>query len=241
MTTARTKVSRLTFIGAAIGVTALVLTACSGGAGAGKTVDPKDFTLPVLRGEHEHPGHPDRAQHGRVLDARTRRSRSRSTTQPQASYDQQLQLLAGQDALPSIFASGNSPQVAKDLESAGQLVDIGAELDEARRRGRRSSPPRRSTIEALYDGKVLRPADRVQRRGHLVQQAALRRQRHRACRPRGTSSRIAAADKLNAAGVMPFSADGQDGWPLTRLVGNYLFRTVGPDALSEGRRRRARS
>ena len=32
---------------------------------------------------------------------------------------------------------------------------------------------------------------------------------------------------------MPFSADGQDGWPLTRLVGNYIFRTVGPDALQK--------
>ena len=37
----------------------------------------------------------------------------------------------------------------------------------------------------------------------------------------------------NAAGVIPFSADGQDGWPLTRLVGNYLFRSVGPDALQK--------
>ncbi len=31
------------------------------------------------------------------------------TNQPQAAHDQQLQLLAGQDALPSIFAVGNTP------------------------------------------------------------------------------------------------------------------------------------
>ena len=44
---------------------------------------------------------------------------------------------------------------------------------------------------------------------------------------------VAAAAKLKAAGVTPFSASGKQGWPLTRLVSGYLFRDLGPDALQK--------
>jgi raffinose/stachyose/melibiose transport system substrate-binding protein len=43
---------------------------------------------------------------------------------------------------------------------------------------------------------------------------------------------IAAADKLQAAGIQPFSASGQQGWPLTRLLGGYAVRNYGIDAMA---------
>ena len=44
---------------------------------------------------------------------------------------------------------------------------------------------------------------------------------------------LAAADKLNAAGIQPFSASGQQGWPLTRLLGGYAARLYGVDAMAK--------
>ncbi|MCB8965952.1 MAG: extracellular solute-binding protein [Ardenticatenaceae bacterium] len=43
---------------------------------------------------------------------------------------------------------------------------------------------------------------------------------------------LAAAAILNEAGIQPFSASGQQGWPLTRLLGGYAARYYGVDAMS---------
>jgi raffinose/stachyose/melibiose transport system substrate-binding protein len=49
--------------------------------------------------------------------------------------------------------------------------------------------------------------------------------------PAGYDDLVAAAAKLNAAGIIPFSASGKAGWPITRLVSGYLYRELGPGAL----------
>jgi len=229
VTTARTKVSRLTFIGAAIGVTALALTACSGGAGAGKSVDPKDFSY-LSFAENTSIQATLTALSTDVCSTEDKALPLKVTTQPQASYDQQLQLLAGQDALPVIFASGNSPQVAKDLESGKKLVDIGKEL---KKLGVEDDilPAARSTIEALYDGDVFVLPTELNVEGIWYNKQLFADNDIDV--PTTWDELTDAAATLSAAGVIPFSADGQDGWPLTRLVGNYLFRSVGPDALQK--------
>ena len=38
-------------------------------------------------------------------------------------------------------------------------------------------------------------------------------------------------EQLDAAGIQPLSASGEQGWPLTRLISGYLFRTLGPHAM----------
>lgn len=43
---------------------------------------------------------------------------------------------------------------------------------------------------------------------------------------------LAAAATLNEAGIQPFSASGQQGWPLTRLLGGYAARYYGVDVMS---------
>ena len=42
---------------------------------------------------------------------------------------------------------------------------------------------------------------------------------------------VAAAGTFQDAGLTPFAASGEQGWPLTRLVGNLIEREIGPDAL----------
>ncbi|MEU1161910.1 hypothetical protein ABZ372_14690, partial [Streptomyces sp. NPDC005921] len=41
------------------------------------------------------------------------------------------------------------------------------------------------------------------------------------------------APGYGAKGIQPFSASGQQGWPLTRLISGYLYRSLGPDALKD--------
>src|SRR5262249_10597107 len=41
------------------------------------------------------------------------------------------------------------------------------------------------------------------------------------------------AASFQQKGIQPFSASGTQGWPLTRFIGNYLFRSVGPSALDD--------
>lgn len=228
MTTARTRARRFVPLIAGLGATALLLSACSGDAGGSAAV-PTEFTYLSF------------AENTSIQDTLTSLSTGSCatenealpldiTTQPQASYDQQLQLLAGQNALPVIFASGNSPQVAKDLNDGGKLVDIDAALDKLEQ-GDAIIPAARSTIEALYGGDVYVLPTEFNVEGiwfnkQLFAENGIEE-------PQTWEELTDAAATLSAAGVTPFSADGQDGWPLTRLVGNYLFRTIGPDAMQK--------
>ncbi|WP_082571306.1 ABC transporter substrate-binding protein [Agromyces sp. Root1464] len=228
MTTARIRARRLAPLIAGLGATALLLTACSGDSG-GETAAPTDFTYLSF------------AENTSIQDTLTSLSTGSCsaenealpldiTTQPQASYDQQLQLLAGQNALPVLFASGNSPQVAKDLNDGGKLVDVDAALEELDQSDA-IIPAARSTIEALYGGDVYVLPTEFNVEGiwynkQLFAENGIEE-------PTTWDELVDAAAKLSAAGVTAFSADGQDGWPLTRLVGNYLFRTIGPDALQK--------
>ncbi|GAA1836409.1 ABC transporter substrate-binding protein [Agromyces salentinus] len=229
MTTARTRARRFVPLIAGLGATALLLSACSGDSGGGDATAPTDFTYLSF------------AENTSIQDTLTSLSTGSCsaeeealpldiTTQPQASYDQQLQLLAGQDALPVLFASGNSPQVAKDLNDGGKLVDVEAALEEL---GQTDAiiPAARSTVEALYGGDVFVLPTEFNVEGIWYNKALFAENGIE--EPTTWDELTAAAATLSAAGVTPFSADGQDGWPLTRLVGNYLFRTIGPDALQK--------
>ena len=50
--------------------------------------------------------------------------------------------------------------------------------------------------------------------------------------PQSWDELVAAATKLKAAGVQPFTAGGKSGWPVSRWIGAYLFRSLGGDAMA---------
>lgn len=228
MTTARKRATKLVPLIAGIGVVALGLTGCSGGGG-GASDAPEKFSYLSF------------AENTSIQDTLTTLSEGECsaenealpldiTTQPQASYDQQLQLLAGQNALPVLFASGNTPQVAKDLQKGGKLVDVEQALEDLDQSDA-IIPAAKSTIDALYGGEQYVLPTEFNVEGIWYNKALFAE--HGIEVPTTWDELVTAADQLNAAGVIPFSADGQDGWPLTRLVGNYLFRELGPDALQK--------
>jgi len=150
-------------------------------------------------------------------------------TVPQAGLDQQLQLLGGQDALPAQFAASGSPAVTKDLHDAGLTLDLEAALTDL---GVIDSiePAAVSTIENLYGGFIVLPyqfnIEGVWYNKEIFAANGLDV-------PATWEDLVAAAEALESAGVQPFSSSGAEGWPITRLISGYLFRSLGPDALQQ--------
>ncbi len=150
-------------------------------------------------------------------------------TVPQSGLDQQLQLLGSQDALPAQFAASGSPAVTKDLNAAGQtlnledtLTDLGV-IDDI-------EPAAISTIKNLYGDFIVLPyqfnIEGVWYNKQIFADNGIEV-------PSTWDAFTAAAAKLEAAGVQPLSASGVEGWPITRLVSGYLFRSLGADALQK--------
>ncbi|GIG21173.1 ABC transporter substrate-binding protein [Cellulomonas chitinilytica] len=229
-----TRGRRRTQVAAILGVAttgALLLSACSGSANGSDSTSgaSEDFTYLSFAENTSIKDTLTALSTGECSDANSQ-AKLKIDNLAQASYDQSIQLKAGQGDLPSLLASGNSPQIAKDLNKSGALVNIGAELGEM---GLDDAiiPAAKSTIEALYDGQVYVLPTEFNVEGIWYNKKLFADNGIEV--PTTWDDLVAAADKLNAAGIQPFSADGKDGWPLTRLVGNYIYRSVGPDALAK--------
>ncbi|ANP71526.1 ABC transporter substrate-binding protein [Cryobacterium arcticum] len=146
-------------------------------------------------------------------------------------FDQKLQLLAGQDALSNMSMAAGTPSLMQQFIDAGQVVDLSAELDKLGVTDK-ILPAAESTIKALYgqDALYSLPTE-FNIEGFWYNKALLAD--NGVDVPTTWDDLVAAADTLQGAGVQPFSVDGKDGWPVTRLVGNYIARDLGPDALKD--------
>ena len=149
-------------------------------------------------------------------------------TVPQTNLDQKLQLLAGQDALPVQFASGNAPALTDQLYRSGKIADLEAKLKDLGVYDR-LEPATVSTIKALYDGKLEVLPYEYNIEGIFYNKEIFAE--HGLTAPKTWDELVSTAGKLKAAGIQPFAASGEQGWPLTRLISGYLFRDLGPDAL----------
>lgn len=210
----------------------LAVSACGGGSTKGTAAtsggkDPKAFTLLTNAENTTVPGELKKLAAG-ACAAQNAALPLQVDTVPQASLDQKLQLLAGQGALPAMFPAGNAPATTKTLAQAGDLVDLQAELtklgviDDVQ-------PSAVSTIKALYGGFVALPTE-YNIEGIFYNKKIFTQQGISV--PQTWDDLVAAAAKLQGAGVQPFSASGQQGWPLTRLISGYIYRDLGPDAMS---------
>ncbi|MEV6264252.1 extracellular solute-binding protein [Streptomyces sp. NPDC051784] len=222
--------ARLSLFTAGTASIALLATACGGsGSGSGSTSAPKDFSYLSV------------TENTTVKTALTSMSKGacksaqdalplKVETVPQASLDQKLQLLAGQDALPVQFAAGNAPALTQQLAKSGKVADLEAELKKVGALDQ-LEPAAVSTIKALYGGKLeVLPyeynIEGIFYNKKLFQENGLKT-------PTTWDELVSASAKLEAEGVQPFSASGQQGWPLTRLISGYLYRSLGPDALQK--------
>ncbi|MFD4509178.1 ABC transporter substrate-binding protein [Streptomyces sp. NPDC058457] len=207
----------------------VVLVSACGGTGGGSAASPKNFSYLSV------------TENTTVRTALTTLSKGackaaqdaqplKVETVPQASLDQKLQLLAGQSALPVQFAAGNAPALTQKLAASGQVADLEAKLKSLGVYDQ-LEPAAVSTIKALYGGKLDVLPYEYNIEGIFYNKKTFTD--NGIAVPGTWDELVAAAAKLQAKGIQPFSASGQQGWPLTRLLSGYLYRSLGPDALKD--------
>lgn len=212
---------------AGLAIAALALSSCGGGEGeGGETESSAEFDLLINVENSELPTALNTLADGQCSVENEAQPLDIETV-PQTNLDQQLQLLSGQGGLPQMFAAGNAPALTQELADAGHVLDLEDALEESGAINN-IEPAAISTIEALYGGFRTLPYE-YNIEGFWYNQELF--DEYGVEVPESWDDLVAAAETFHEAGIVPMSASGEQGWPLTRLIGNYLFRTVGPDAL----------
>jgi raffinose/stachyose/melibiose transport system substrate-binding protein len=227
MTTRHSRRRTLALV-AGVGSAALLLAGCAGGGGGGGSSSPDEFSLLTNSENAELPA----IFTALSEDACATENEAlpfTSDSVPQTNLDQRLQLLAGQNALPVVYSAGNAPALTKTLDDSGNVLDFESTLTELDAI-ENIEPAAISTIEALYGGFKVLPFE-YNIEGIWYNKTIFADNGVEV--PETWDDLVAAAGTFNDAGVTPFSASGEQGWPITRLLGNYIFRTLGPDALQK--------
>lgn len=219
--------ARITGLVAGAAAVAVAASACGGGGGGGGSASPTEFSyLTNVENTTVRTGLEALAKG--ACEAENEALPLKVDTVPQTNLDQKLQLLAGQDALPVQFAAGNAPALTDQLYRSGKIADLEAKLKELGVYDQ-LEPAAVSTIKALYDGELEVLPYEYNIEGIFYNKKLFAE--HGIEVPATWDELVSAAATLSSAGVQPFAASGEQGWPLTRLVSGYLFRDLGPDAL----------
>ena len=146
----------------------------------------------------------------------------------QNNLNQKVQLLAGQGALPVLYNTPPSDlmkQLVKngeglDIESTFQQLGVFDEL----------VPQAVALLKQVYGSPLVALPFELNIEGFWYNKQIFSRN---GIQPPGTWDQLVQiATSLQQKGIQPFSASGIQGWPITRLIGNYLFRKLGPNALA---------
>lgn len=230
MTTATRRRLRRPMLGtfAAAGALALVLAGCSGSGGSGGgDITKLEFTKnaentttePVLKALAQNQCAAD--QKALPLEV---------SSIPQADLDTHIQLLASQGGLPPMFSAGGTPAEGTKLLKAGVLPDFEKELKDLGVLDK-IAPGAISTIKKLYGGTFDFLPYQYNIEGFFYNKKLFADNGWAV--PTTWAEMLDVAAKAKAAGLTAFSASGEQGWPLTRLISGYLYRDLGPDALQK--------
>jgi raffinose/stachyose/melibiose transport system substrate-binding protein len=215
---------------AIVGAGAIMLTGCGPSGGGGSTADSGKFTY-LGQTENTTIIGTLKALGKDQCAAEEKAAPLTADSVAGTQWDQKLQLLAGQDALSNMSMAAGTPSLMKQFIDAGQVVDLSAELDKLGVADK-ILPAAESTIKALYgEDKLYSLPTELNIEGFWYNKKMLADNGIEA--PATWDDLVAAAATLQGAGVQPFAADGKDGWPITRLVGDYIARDLGPDALKD--------
>lgn len=149
-------------------------------------------------------------------------------TTAQADTVQTITLRASQGALPAHFIAGTAQvRPSGDLGQANLVLDLEEALTEA---GAWDNvlPAASSTVKNVYGHMVSMPyqynIEGIWYNKAIFAEVGI-------SEPQTFDELIAASDALLAAGYQPFAMPGAANWPLTRLMGMYIHRNVGPEAM----------
>lgn len=212
---------------AGVTTASLALTGCGGDNGA-SSGGAKDFSLTINDDNHIVQQELTTLSNG-ACKAQNDALPLKIETLPISNVDQKVQLLAGQNALPTQFAAGGTPALTKTLDGAGQVLNLEKTLKDL---GVWDSvePAAVKTVENLYGKFNVMPyqfnIEGIWYNKKLFADNGV-------AVPKTFEEMVTAAAKFKSTGTTPFSASGKAGWPVTRLIGAYLYRDLGPDALRQ--------
>jgi raffinose/stachyose/melibiose transport system substrate-binding protein len=152
-------------------------------------------------------------------------------TLPQADVNQRVVLLASQNALPEMFVGSTS-----ELRPGGALGDdeITLNLEETLTElGVIDNilPAAISTVKNIYGDRFVSMPYQFNIEGFFYDKAKFEELGLE--EPQTWGEFLEVVEALDAAGTQPLSASGAESWTLLRYVGNYLFRSIGPDAIND--------
>jgi raffinose/stachyose/melibiose transport system substrate-binding protein len=148
---------------------------------------------------------------------------------PQNTLLQKLQLLAAQKALPVLYNTPQADLVAQLLKN-GEALDLDATLQQLGVADQ-LVPSAVALLKKVYGTPLAALPFELNIEGFWYNKQIFSQNN---LQPPTTWDELAQlAASLQAKGIQPFAASGIQGWPLTRLIGNYLFRKLGPGALDD--------
>ncbi|WP_407572859.1 ABC transporter substrate-binding protein [Deinococcus altitudinis] len=146
---------------------------------------------------------------------------------PQTQLAQKLQLLSAGGSLPTLY-NIDQPTLLQQLYKNGQAADLEATF---KRLGLTNTlnPAAVALIKRQNGGKLLALPLELNIEGFWFNKKIFADNGLKV--PTTWAQLLADADALNKKGIQPFAASGDQKWPLTRLIGGYVARKYGPDAM----------
>jgi raffinose/stachyose/melibiose transport system substrate-binding protein len=150
---------------------------------------------------------------------------------PTTNLQQKVQLLAGQNALPFMYAADNTTiipggtyyKLGDVLDISKALSDLGVSSD--------MTAVAESTIKQTFNGTVPSVPFQFNIEGIFYNKKIFAE--HNITVPTTYDELLSDAAKLKAAGITPISASGATGWTLARWIGILLYRELGPTAMQQ--------
>ncbi|MBV9447621.1 MAG: extracellular solute-binding protein [Streptosporangiaceae bacterium] len=150
---------------------------------------------------------------------------------PVTNLQQKVQLLAGQNALPFMYAADNVTIVpGGTYYKTGNVLDIAKALSDLGVSGDMTAVAE-STIKQTFDGTVPSVPFQFNIEG-LFYNKKIFAEQHLSV-PTTYDELLSDAAKLKTAGITPISASGATGWTLARWIGILLYRELGPTAMQQ--------
>ncbi len=146
----------------------------------------------------------------------------------QTQLNQQVQLEAGSGTLPLLYVTP-AANILNELATRGEVLDVEAEFKKLGVWGD-LNPTAIAIIRQTDSGRADALPLELNIEGFWYNKSLFRRA---GLTPPVTWPQLVAdAAKLQSDGIQPFAASGIQGWPLTRLISDYLFSELGPGAMS---------
>lgn len=147
----------------------------------------------------------------------------------QTTLYQKVQLLAAQGALPVLYNTPPADTVLQ-LEKNGEVLDLEPTFQQLGV-SNQIVPAASSIVKKLFNNKLVALPFELNMEGFWYNKQIFSQNSLQP--PTTWDELVQVAGKLQQKGIQPFAASGIQGWPLTRLIGNYLYRKLGPTALED--------